>query len=114
MANDSLPTYRRNLPPEEILYEVKRRYRISHYISLVSLIWLFCLAIFNVLRLVIHDSDSRMIANCFSVVQIALVFLWFAVWRAVYRCPVCDKHLGRRHPGKEQHCKCCNALVIQS
>jgi hypothetical protein len=112
MPDESKQITRIDLQPEEIIRIVAWRFRISRYIFVVSAVWIVVAAAiyFFWLGFDYQNTNLHLVSFVMQMIGCAIIFVAFAVQLATYRCPVCDKFLGRVHKNKP-NCPGCNAEV---
>jgi hypothetical protein len=100
-----------DLAPDEILRQVRMRYRICNYLFNLAAFWICAGCVLNLVLALSHflDEDSALPLT-FILTGFAIFSAAFALTLAIYRCPVCDKYLSRFRPDK-LHCPRCNAQV---
>jgi hypothetical protein len=111
MPDEGKEIARADLRPEEIIRSVRLRSRICRYLFSTGDCWALVSVVVGLSHVAFHSNfvnDSIV----FTVLAIALAVLSIAysVKSALYRCPVCDEHLGRLDSVKP-HCPSCGAKV---
>jgi hypothetical protein len=102
-----------DLAPDEILRQVRMRFRICNYLFNASAIWIllgYLVFACSAFARSPGDGSNGVLGASLIAVGFGLFTAAFALTLAIYRCPVCDKYLSRFRPDK-LHCPRCNAQV---
>jgi hypothetical protein len=100
-----------DLQPDEIIRSVKMRFRICNYLFYTGDCWSLVCVVLGISHSVFHH-DFLDASSLFTLlaVTLAIFSIAYSVKLALYRCPMCDKHLGRLDSFK-LHCPNCDAKV---
>ena len=104
---------RKELSENEILGEVRWRFRICNYLFRLGTAWMVVgWLLFLLLGGLSHEGASEVntIPLCIELVGWGIFSAAFALTLAIYRCPVCDKYLSRFRP-QIAYCPSCGAMV---
>ena len=102
---------RRTLSENDVLREVRWRFRICQYLFVLAFAWMLTGEAFT-LYLSSRGSGSVDDATWLGVelIGFGIFSAAFVLTLAIYRCPVCDKYLSNFRPSKEL-CPSCGAKV---
>ncbi len=106
----------RGLKPDDIIRSVKQRDRICIYLFNTGAVWMFAGVIVVVVNALFHSQFNPLNASIEWTVMISSMAIYsatYALTLAIYRCPVCDKYLGR-FSAEKLHCPNCNVQVRES
>jgi hypothetical protein len=92
---------------EEIIKAVRWRYRICNYLFVLGAIWIAGGAVAGVLGGYLNWGWP---GYAVELTGFGIFTAAFALTRAIYRCPVCDRYLSKFRPDKER-CAHCGAKV---
>jgi hypothetical protein len=117
MLNQAGTRADRVLAPDEIIRQVKARYRVCKYLFNAAIIWILGGLLSFVIAFFQNDANlARSFIRIFlgsEACALAIFSVAFALTLAIYRCPVCDRYLSPSRPSKLR-CPRCKAQVRQA